>query len=86
MRADRIRPDGEAFENRVRIPFKQRPIHECSGITFVRVHDYIFCFARTVAGKFPLAPGGKSRAASSSQLRVFHQSHNLLRLHLKQGF
>ncbi len=81
LRADRIRRDGHRFNHCVRIAFQHRTIHECTGVTLVRITSNVLHVTHGVLGELPLSAGGEACAASTAKTGSEHLVNDLLRLH-----
>ena len=85
--ADRVRRYSHGFDDRVRVAFEYRPVHERAGVAFVGVAAYVFDarFVRFgVTAELPFKSRGEARAASAAQSARLDNVDNLLRLHLGQ--
>ncbi len=67
------------------VPFDGRPVHICTGVTFVGVTNHVFYVAGHFAGNIPFKPGGESGTAAAPESGNFQFFDNLLGGHLKEG-
>ena len=80
-----ISGNSQPFDNSVRVRFQDRAVHESAWVAFIGVADYIFLLSGRVAAELPLAAGGKTSTASTSQPGIRDLADNLLRCHFKAG-
>ena len=69
LRADGVAGDDHAFDERMRIAFERRAVHERAGVALVGVADDVLRPALRLAGQLPLGAGGETAAAAAPQAR-----------------
>ncbi len=83
--ADREGPDDHPLDDRVGIPFQDRPVHEGPGIAFIGVADHVLGLALGLPAGLPLASRRESAAAAPAQARVLDLLDDLFGIHRRQG-
>ena len=83
--ANRARRDDQPLQHAMWIALHHAAIHECARVSLVRVANNVFLALGLCPGGFPLAPGGETAAATTSQARARNLLANLFRRHLEEG-
>ncbi len=79
--SDSISHDSHAFDDRIRISFKNGTIHECARVSFIRVADDIFLRTWSILLELPLHARREACSASSAQAGLLHDIDDFLRRH-----
>ena len=84
--ADGKSADHQSLEDRVGVALQQAAVHICARVALIGIDDHIFDIAGGVARFGPLASGGKTAAAPSSQIGFCDFLQYLFGAHLEKRF
>ena len=82
--AYRVPGYGHSLEQRVRIAFQNRAVHESSRVAFVCIAHHVFGRTLSLASEIPLNPGWEPRPAATSEPGTLQSIDDLLRFHLSK--
>jgi len=83
IRADRTRRDHHAFNDRMRIPFHDRTVHEGPWVPFIPVTNNIFLIVLLNAAHIPFLTRRETTAATPAKARIDHVAAQLFICHLR---
>ena len=78
--------DSHRFNNRMRITFQDRTIHECTGVAFIGITDYIFLRSLHLPGNLPFESGRETAAPSAPKAAIHDFFDHFIGSHFRKGF
>ncbi|MBT9141275.1 MAG: hypothetical protein DDT30_01864 [Dehalococcoidia bacterium] len=84
-RSDSIGGNHHPFQHTVRITFADAAVHECTGITLIRVTGHVLHLSGSAVSKLPLQAGEEPRTTTPTQARAFDLFDDFFRSHFKDG-
>ena len=67
VRANGVRGDQHAFQQRVRVTFDEGAVHERAGVAFIGIAYQVLIFPGVGAAQFPLFGSGETASAAPAQ-------------------